>query len=599
MSCTTSPSAPSTATPDWRGSSTWASRICEESTRPSAPGPRPRSASKRVDELLEPLLQHVVAEVHDEVVVAEVVAGDQHAVGEPERRVLAEVGDLGAPPRAVADRGHDLVGGVADDDADLLDPGLDHVLDAVEEDRLVGHRHELLGAGVGDRPEPGAGAAGEDETLHRRSMVGGALAARCSLVTTNRSRPPVGSDAMRCRPPHPGDASGARIGVARSLRVRRTARRPLQRPPRARRRRPRPSRPRRSGTRGSQPIADQVAELRELKFEHPVAAEFLDDAAFEKQVTVDKGKLSKADKADIERSQGQLRAVGLIGADVDLLDATSSLQTSGVLAYYDPKTKKITVKGTSTRRRRRRGSRSHTSSRTRCRTSTSISESWRRPRPKAHGSTPLHTLVEGDAVRIENAYVQTLSAARTRPAYDEQHARARARRPRPRSRPRACPSPCSVVLPGAVRCSGPSMLDALIAKEEDAGVDALFEHPPDCRRRVRHAVDAARPPRVPDGPRAEARQAGRGAPGRPDVFGAFALFQVLASRVDNATALAAADAWDGDAMVTFTARGTTCLRSTFAGQDPGRHRHHRRRLLAVGGADACGRRGASTAPASG
>ena len=37
---------------------------------------------ERVDELLEPLLEHVVAEVHDEVVVAEEVAGDQHAVRE-------------------------------------------------------------------------------------------------------------------------------------------------------------------------------------------------------------------------------------------------------------------------------------------------------------------------------------------------------------------------------------------------------------------------------------------------------------------------------------------------------------------------------------
>jgi hypothetical protein len=86
------------------------------------------------------------------------------------------------------------------------------------------------------------------------------------------------------------------------------------------------------------PIADRVAKLRGLKFDHPVAAEFLDAAAFDKRVTVDKGKLSKADQADIERSQGQLRAVGLIGADVDLVDATSSLQTSGVLAYYSPKT---------------------------------------------------------------------------------------------------------------------------------------------------------------------------------------------------------------------------------------------------------------------
>ena len=84
-----------------------------------------------------------------------------------------DVGDLDAPAGAVADRGHDLVGGVADDDADLLDARLDHVLDAVEEDRLVGDRHELLGAGVGDRPQPGAGAAGEDQALHRRSIVGG------------------------------------------------------------------------------------------------------------------------------------------------------------------------------------------------------------------------------------------------------------------------------------------------------------------------------------------------------------------------------------------------------------------------------------------
>src|SRR5438309_1674137 len=93
-----------------------------------------------------------------------------------------------------------------------------------------------------------------------------------------------------------------------------------------------------------EPIANKVAELRKLDFVHPVAAEFLDDAAFEKKVAVDKGKLTKQDKADIERAQGQLRAVGLIGPDVDIVDATSSLQSSGVLAYYSPKTKKITIK---------------------------------------------------------------------------------------------------------------------------------------------------------------------------------------------------------------------------------------------------------------
>ena len=122
------------------------------------------------------------------------------------------------------------------------------------------------------------------------------------------------------------------------------------------------------------PIADKVAELRHLKFDHPVAARFLDDAAFEKKVAVDRSKLTKEDKESIARAQGQLRAVGLIGSDVDLLDATESLQQSGVLAYYDPKTKQITVKGTDLDEVSTRASPSPTSSRTRCRISTST---WR------------------------------------------------------------------------------------------------------------------------------------------------------------------------------------------------------------------------------
>jgi len=63
-------------------------------------------------------------------------------------------------------RRHDLRARVADDDADLVDAGLGHLLDPVEQDRLVRHRDQLLGAGVRDRAEPGAGAAREDEALH-------------------------------------------------------------------------------------------------------------------------------------------------------------------------------------------------------------------------------------------------------------------------------------------------------------------------------------------------------------------------------------------------------------------------------------------------
>ena len=61
-----------------------------------------------LDELGDALAQQVVAEVHHEVVVAQELAGDEHAVGQAERRVLGDVGDLGTPAGAVADGLADL-----------------------------------------------------------------------------------------------------------------------------------------------------------------------------------------------------------------------------------------------------------------------------------------------------------------------------------------------------------------------------------------------------------------------------------------------------------------------------------------------------------
>src|SRR5690349_6038079 len=171
-----------------------------------------------------------------------------------------------------------------------------------------------------------------------------------------------------------------------------------------------------------EPIANKVAELRKLNFVHPVAAEFLDDAAFEKKVAVDKGKLTKQDKADIERAQGQLRAVGLIGQDVDILDAMSSLQTSGVLAYYDPDTKKITVKGKSIDDPATRVTVAHELTHALQDQHFDL-QKLEKEAAKAHASTPLRTVVEGDAVRIQDDYAASLSKA-DQDAYEQERSNA-------------------------------------------------------------------------------------------------------------------------------------------------------------------------------
>ena len=90
----------------------------------------------------------------------------QHRVREPLRLVLLDVGDLDPEARAVAGRLPDRLAGLGgDDDADLLDAGRRHRLEPVEEHRLVGHGHELLGARVRDRAQPRALPTRKNQSL--------------------------------------------------------------------------------------------------------------------------------------------------------------------------------------------------------------------------------------------------------------------------------------------------------------------------------------------------------------------------------------------------------------------------------------------------
>ncbi len=144
------------------GSGTCFSRIWADGGSAPAAGRR-----ERVDERGQILFEQVVTQVHDEVLVAEELPGDQHAMGQPQRLVLGDVGDRGTELRAVTEAGHHLVAGVAHDHAEFGDAGSHHRMDAVVQDRRVRHRHQLLRPGVGDRPQPGAGATSQDQCLHR------------------------------------------------------------------------------------------------------------------------------------------------------------------------------------------------------------------------------------------------------------------------------------------------------------------------------------------------------------------------------------------------------------------------------------------------
>ena len=92
------------------------------------------------------------------------------------------------------------------------------------------------------------------------------------------------------------------------------------------------------------PIAAEVAALRGLSFEHPVTVNYLPVAAFNKKVTSTPEELKKA-SVEISQATALMRAAGLIGAEVNLADAVNTAQAADTIAFYDPDSKQIFVRG--------------------------------------------------------------------------------------------------------------------------------------------------------------------------------------------------------------------------------------------------------------
>ena len=75
-----------------------------------------------IDERVDTANDEIVAKIHHEVIVAEVVAGHEHRVRQAERSLLADIGDIKAEGRPVAHRIPDRGRCFPDHDSDITDP---------------------------------------------------------------------------------------------------------------------------------------------------------------------------------------------------------------------------------------------------------------------------------------------------------------------------------------------------------------------------------------------------------------------------------------------------------------------------------------------
>lgn len=306
------------------------------------------------------------------------------------------------------------------------------------------------------------------------------------------------------------------------------------------------------------PIAAEVAKLRGLDFEHPVAIHYLAAKDFERQIGADNGSTTANDKAETKREEAVFRAIGLIGGKDNLEQAVNTDQTSSVLAFYDPVQQGIIVRGT-TLDVEHRVTIAHELTHVLQDQHFDLPKLQKRAADSDSGdANALRALVEGDAVRIQQDYLKQLSAA-DREEYDRED---QAESDRVGDETSNVPAFVDLYF-GAPYAFGPQTIRVLLdSGGNDAVNNALTGATPSSE--VFTSTGDVDPPVPVDAP-APSPDATNVDPA--ETFGPFEMYLTLALRIDPARALEVVNLVGGGRALSFESKGITCYRVVVAPND--------------------------------
>ena len=299
-----------------------------------------------------------------------------------------------------------------------------------------------------------------------------------------------------------------------------------------------------------------VEQERGLTFDNPVYVDFLDPDEFDSLVTNDEAETTEEDRAYYEEVAASLRALGLHEGPLDVEEETDQLYESGVLAYYSSDDKRIRVKGTEL---------------TPDVAVTLVHELVHALQDQHFDLSKLDTLdtstaqaafrtvVEGDAVWVEDQYVLSLPAS-------EQEAIELAETSGAEEAQAEIEDLNEVLVTSfsAPYILGPPYLQLLHAeggydavdrriRDEPADEAAIFDPQDHLSGTERPTIE---PPALPEGADAMTEDEQLVA---TDSLGALTFFMMLAARLDAHEAMAATDLLAGDLMLTYTQDDRTCV----------------------------------------
>jgi hypothetical protein len=292
-----------------------------------------------------------------------------------------------------------------------------------------------------------------------------------------------------------------------------------------------------------------VATQRGLAFKHDVPVQLLDGAKFKARLLRD----AAEDEADTALDARVLHALGLIDEGVDLYQVLLRFVGDAVVGFYDTKTHELVVRAGSVTPYAR-ATLAHELTH-------ALDDQWfDLDRPELHergndeAALAFSALVEGNAVRVEDAYRSTLSNAERLQASLEETGLAS------RVDLRGVPD----VVPQIVSfpyTAGPPFVRAVLRAGGERRVDDAFIDPPRTSEDILDPTGwlAGRRDVAVPAPRADGPELDHG------TYGESTLELTLAPSVGPATARAAAAGWGGDRYVAWDAGGgKTCVRARFA-----------------------------------
>ncbi len=309
------------------------------------------------------------------------------------------------------------------------------------------------------------------------------------------------------------------------------------------------------------PIADKVEQLRGLNFVHPVQVRFLNPHDFTQAVEGKDPSLSASDRESFAIAGATGRALGFIGGNDDLAQASKTQAESDIAAFYSNTAKEVFVNGT-TFDVEHQVTVAHELTHVLQDQHFNLDAIQRRAAESTTGDPEAYTaLVEGDAVRIQDDYLKGLTAAQQREYIRENNASASAAD----SADSSVPDMLEFIFQAPYEF-GPATSNILFDTGGNLSVDNALTGPtPGARILIEPALltppRSVTAPELPDGAR-------RISEGDQQTVSAFELYPMLAATLSPAQALHAADVVDGTSSLTYTRNGKICEAVNFVPHSP-------------------------------